>query len=523
MKLKEALKKFNFLKRLSLPDRKVECIANHLAMTLKGSTDVHVTPLAKNSDPIVVLYEWDQIFNQNLHKMNSTLQDLERANRAKFGPRSVSVPWGERIPAFLQTYTNQDESHVIKFNFKPGSNDLTPTSINNAISTLRSTTSAGLPFLEKKKKVIPILADIFDEIISRKDPCVLYTRSQENKKTRTVWGYPIADTLLEMLFYIPFLEYTKTLYYRAALVSPELVAKRITEMIINAIANNLVLYSVDFAAFDASILYQYIEASFEYIKSHFATAFHPTLNYICERMYTIGIVTPTGIYVGKHGVPSGSTFTNEVDSIVQFCIASTLSFIKADECMIQGDDGVYAMARENIAEFEQAFAYAKLKLEKSKSHIATNYVIFCQNLFHIDYIVNGQIGGIYPTYRALNRILFMERHVDFKTMGVDGKDYFGIRCLQILENTKYHPLFEDLVRFVLDKEQFSLDISDDGLRKFCTYQNASVKTTFNLNHQYGSQVEGIKGFAAYSVIQRMMEEDKIHADEEILVEGDLVA
>jgi hypothetical protein len=226
-----------------------------------------------------------------------------------------------------------------------------------------------------------------------------------------------------------------------------------------------------------------------------------------ERLYTIPIVTPAAIFRGKHGVPSGATFTNEVDSIVQLGIALTNWFIKECECQIQGDDGVYIMLKKHIAKFEASFTYAGLKLNKQKSHIASNYVMFCQNLFHIDYIgEDGIIGGIYPTYRAINRILFLERFVDFKKKGMKGKDYFGIRCLSILENCKYHPLFEELVRYILELEKFSLDISDDGLSKYCEMHYLDIDTSNNLQHQYGTDVTGIKKFASYQVAMRIMAE-----------------
>lgn len=510
MKLAQALKKFSFLKRLSIPDKTKERLAVHLSRTLIGDAEVYATPLAKSADPIQMLYEWDQIYNKRMHELNAPLRELERSNRLKFGPRSIAVPWSQRLPGLRASYQCQDPNHIAKINLEYGEGLLYPISLEKAIGECKMNTSAGLPFLQKKGKSTKALLEDFDGHLNRKDPCMLYTRTTENKKTRNVWGYPFADTVYEMMFYIPVLKYQKTRWNRAALISPDAVAQAITELIINAMSSDKVLYSVDFAGFDASIKYQYIIRAFDYIKSLFATAFHPMITYVCNRMYTIGIVTPTGIYHGIHGVPSGSTFTNEVDSIVQFGIASTCPFIHENECQVQGDDGVYIMTHENIAQFEAAFQYAGLKLEKSKSIIANDHVIFCQNLYHIDYMKDNFIGGIYPTYRALNRILFQERFVEFGKSNINGSDYFGIRCLSILENCKHHPLFEDLVRFILSKEKHKLDISDDGLVKYCEMLNLNRRNVINLNHQYGTQVMGIKGFASYQVAKRIL------ADEEFI-------
>jgi len=510
VKLAQALKKFPFLKRLSIPDKTLQRMAIQLACTSKGNEQKCATPLAENAGTIELLFEWNQIFNRHLDKMNEPLLELERANAAKFGPRSISVPWSQRIAGMNLTFDSQDPNHVPKFTYVPGDNELVPVSLKQAFFELKLNTSAGLPYLKKKGKVKDELFADFNNVLKRKDPCVLYTRTTEMKKTRNVWGYPIADTVFEMMYYIPLLAYQKSKWNRAALISPDCTAQRITDMIINAMSSDRVLYSVDFAAYDASIKYQYIIKAFDYIKSLFCTDFAPFIDYICERMYTIGIVTPTGLRDGKHGVPSGSTFTNEVDSIVQFGIASLCSFIHEFECQIQGDDGVYMMSKEVIEQFEAVFKYAGLKLEKSKSIIAENYVIFCQNLYHIDYINdNNFIGGIYPTYRALNRILFQERHVCFKKEGIDGSNYYSARCITILENCKHHPLHEELVRFVLSKDQYRLDISDDMLAKYCTLLNRNKTTVTNLNHQYGTMVEGIKGFKTYEIIKKVLAEEEL--------------
>lgn len=514
MKLSQALKKFKFLERLALPDKQTKQLAIHLAKVLVGDESIHITPLAKRIDPIELLVDLEILFEANAHKLNEPLTKLELENKQKFGPRSIAGPWPTRIAGLNQSYSSQDDLHVPKFYKDKGDPILMPISIEEAASNCKLNTSAGLPFLTQKGKAMSLLLQDFDNYLNRKDACMLYTRTTEGRKTRNVWGYPFADTLFEMQFYVPLLWIQKDKPYRAALVCPNTVAKRISKMIHYAMSNDMVLYSVDFKAYDASIKFQYIILAFEYIKSNFKSDFHEYLDDICYRMYTIAILTPARVMEGKHGVPSGSTFTNEVDSIVQFGIAMTCSFICENLCQIQGDDGVYVLRKEFVKEFEQAFFYAGLKLETTKSHIASDYVIFCQNLYHIDYQDDkGHIGGIYPLYRALTRLCFQEHFINFNKAGIEGKDYFGIRTFTILENCKYHPLFEEFVRFIFSHEKFSLSVSDEGIEKYCNMLSQSESAASSLNHQYGSKVRGIRKFESYKLVRRIIEEEALEVDE----------
>lgn len=511
MKLKQIFKKFRHLKTMDLEDTVKQRVANNLLVLLKGDTEVLTTPLADSfEDPYDFLNGWQEIVIDNIHLMNDPLIVLESSSLNKCGPRSRSVPWNERVESVNSSWTCQDDAHVPHFHKFEAPGYLIPISFKRAAGKMKLASSAGLPFICKKKKAIDELMADFGKYIARKDPCMLYTRTGENWKTRNIWGHPFADTLYEMMFYVPLMLYQRTLSWRAALVSPDAVAIKITEIIDYAISTNRIVYSIDFKGFDASVLYQYIICAFEYFARCFEPVFTSIIMEIAERVYTIGLLTPFGIKSGKHGVPSGDPFTNEIDSVVQAGIALLNAFICITKMIVQGDDGVYTMFPSEVAEFEATFAYAKLNIEKSKSIIAANYCYFCQYLYHSDYRDGkGIIMPIYPTYRAITRLMFPEKFTDFKSTGINAKDYYAIRSITILENCKNHPLHEKLVRYVVAAEKSKLEFTEQGLSQFLQIQNkGSMETALGENYQFGTNVGGIKGFKTYKIIRQIQSEEQ---------------
>lgn len=485
-------------------------VANQLVKTLTGSLEVYMTPLAQSQDVREILGEFDIIFESQSHKMNAVLHRMENASRNKYGPRSIAIPWSERVDGLRASFHCQKDNRDFKWTAPDTlpENKLSPVSVLEAATHMKDNSSAGLPTLLKKGKSKNSLLADFDKILEREDPCMLYTRTTEAKKTRNVWGYPFALTLFEFMFFVPYLNHCKKQFYHASLTTIQNVEERITKLVLKAIHEDLIVYSVDFAAFDASVWFQFIIASFSFMADHFFEIFRNFIMYICLRFYTIAIVTPSGIYRGKHGVPSGSTFTNLIDCHVQLGIALNCFFIKVNECLVNGDDGLYIMKRENIEEFEQNFLVHGLKLELTKSDKASDYAVFCQRLYHIDYIKDGVIHGVYPVYRALNRLLFQERFVNFKKIGISGKDYYGIRAVSILEDCKNHPLHEDLVRFVLKKEKYNMDISDDSISLYCKHTFVKPGADVLVNSSEPSDdTRGIRNYETMKLIKRILQEE----------------
>lgn len=489
-----------FIKDLNLDLNVEDKLSRQLTRTLNGNDDIYLTPIAKENGVIKLISEFNKVFDTNKAALNGVLLELEYSNKAKLGSRSNAIPWTERKQSLTDSFGVGNHDGFSSVRSMVNRSNLRPLSADSALKLLKNNTSSGLPYYTEKGKVKERVLDKFDILLKRKDPCILFTRTQEQSKTRNVWGFPMADTLNEMRYYSPLLAYQKGLSYRAALSSPDIVGRRITELILEAVKRRSSIVSIDFSAYDNTVKSQAQKLAFDYIKSSYQARFTEEISYIAERFNTIGIVTPDGVMSGPHGVPSGSTFTNEVDSIVQTTIATSLPFIDDKFLQVQGDDGVYLVPQDKVKDLFNKFKSCGLNVNEDKSYSSNNYAIYLQSLYHLDYINNGFIGGIYPIYRALNRIMYQERWSDFEDYGIKGKDFYSIRTICIVENCKYHPLFRELVKFVLKYDKYSLAVSDQGIASYVQMIRRTKGAGEILNHQYGDDVSGIRSFETFKLV-----------------------
>jgi len=354
--------------------------------------------------------------------------------------------------------------------------------------------------MERKGSVLVDVLSNFQELLDAEFPAVLFTRTQENNKTRTVWGIDVATVLNEMRYYRPVLDIQKTQPWRAALRSAEELDSAITKLISYARERDKTLVSIDFSTYDDTVKAGLQALAFEYISRMYQGEFLPEISDIQRRFNSVALVTPDGVLRGKHGIPSGSAFTNEVGSIVQYLVAS-LNQIDTNFSQIQGDDGVYASDSPD-ALFD-SFEKFGLKVNKDKSDVSQDYVVYLQNLYHIDYIRDGIIPAIYPTYRALLRLVYQERFDDFSGYGLKGKDYYAIRTLSILENVKNHPLFVPLVKYVISLDKYGLIPSDQGISSFVRMKEIQDGKDINFTSHLYSSSNGIKDFDTYKLVKRL--------------------
>ena len=243
--------------------------------------------------------------------------------------------------------------------------------------------------------------------------------------------------------------------------------------------------SIDFSSFDASVSPSLSTSAFTWIGQMFQTGAISGFEDVVERFINIPIHTPDGDYTGPHGVPSGSTFTNTVDSAVQWLIAEGAIQNLSNRCQIQGDDGVYVLPRNEIDVLLGGFRDAGLKVNEDKTEVSSEYAFYLQRYYSRNYRASGGgLGGVYPISRAANRLKYLERWVGLGERTIDreftggqedqislrepllGRDYFSLRAIMILENCKYHPAFFDLVKYAHSLDKYNLDFTKQGIDAF---------------------------------------------------------
>jgi len=239
--------------------------------------------------------------------------------------------------------------------------------------------SAGLPFFGKKKDSYDYAFRKKDEVVAGKSsppPCIAYARTQAGNKTRLVWGFPFCMTLLEGQFARPlinrYLRRRTTMAF--GLKRHELGAYLHSEIA----KSGGIPYSLDYSKFDASIATFFIRAAFNILGSWFTEEDRKRLGWVEMVNYFINtpIVMPNGrLYKGKdHGVPSGSYFTQMVDSIVNTMLIGAMLHafnqqVHWKKIFILGDDVIFPMYQKidsrRIAAFLRKYGVT-VNAEKSK-------------------------------------------------------------------------------------------------------------------------------------------------------------
>lgn len=195
---------------------------------------------------------------------------------------------------------------------------------------LKLSKSSGLPLMTSKAQSLIYSFDRERQIrlgIKAPNPCVAYKRTQRGNKTRLVWGYPLEMTIMEARFARPLIERFLASDSPMAFGRTKLdLGARLHRYFKDAPGTTVCL---DYSKYDSTVPAVMIREAFRILATWFEEEDLKELGWETIVAYFIHtpIVMPDGhLYTGKaHGVPSGSYFTQLIDSIVNVALTYALA------------------------------------------------------------------------------------------------------------------------------------------------------------------------------------------------------
>lgn len=280
----------------------------------------------------------------------------------KEDPRSVFEPqqlWDalDRYSPEFDTFVNQNDVHLrdgiaMAWSvFAKPKDRMVLNALRSADEISRATKGekfAGLPSMGKKRDDLIYALDREKQVRDKKkspSPCLAGKRTQKGNKTRLVWMYPYEMTIMESRFARPLID--------TFLERRTTMAFGMTKVEIGALVDSISFHStggpvaMDYSKFDSSIPSYLIKQAFKILATWFSEEdllefdYETVVNYFLHTP----IVMPDGnMYTGKrHGVPSGSYFTQMIDSIVNTILMGAMSSalklgIQWKKLLVLGDD-----------------------------------------------------------------------------------------------------------------------------------------------------------------------------------------
>jgi len=447
-------------------------LSSYLARVEKGMASDIRTPFWGEQSRQSIAEKWsERLFYHD--DLPVELEKLELKQRQKIGPLSVQLPYESRVDT-IESYfrpksfsVDEDlwQQAIEKVALSFGIHRvLRPIKKSSAADLMQNTTNSGLPFFKKRESARSsdlALAESgrwFDS----KYPCVLGWRGQSSgsavPKQRVVWMFPQSVNIVEASYFSVMQELmVHDAMSVAAWIDPiHEVDSRITRLFAWARERGSVIFSIDYSGYDQTLQKHLSDACLSVFKLLFQTSYHDELTKLFSYSGEVGLLAPFELWEGAHGEPSGSNLTNMRDTVVNWIVNEYLS-LRLDNQLnpfsqYQGDDGVISFnGNVELERITEVYKECGLEANSEKQYTSAYSLMYLQKLHMSDYVIDGKNVGVYPTMRALNSLMGMERwHPDWDEKMVT------LRAIMILENCKYHPKFTKFIDFVQEGDRYRL-------------------------------------------------------------------
>jgi len=307
-----------------------------------------------------------------------------------------------------------------------------PISLGASHSDLLSSKSAnfaGMPTMGSKRDDVSALSRA-EQVWRGKcpPPCIIGHRGKDTTVARAVWMFPFEQHIIEGAFFLPLQKRLKAGLNFYASENAVYRRAKIRELASDPRWGSKL--AIDYSSFDASISTHLIGVAFDLMRRHLQLT--PKEDNVWARVQTY---FTTSAFIDQHGrlvlgrrggVPSGSMFTQMVDTLVNALVIE-YAIPGKKKYLVYGDDSLVFLgldvkeATRNLPDYAKAALELNITLNLGKSAVYTprDRAIF---LGHYD-TVHGR-----PLEEVLTRLIFPER--PYKGMGTAAAD--SIRVAQYL-------------------------------------------------------------------------------------------
>lgn len=415
-----------------------------------------------------------------------TLLDYENDLRSKVGPLSIMKPLEQRLSdidsyydsILLESNPILDDALACVIKEMSKGRGLRLRSQQRTVDTMKKSTNSGSPYFTKRStvvdKTVPCVVDNTMQYLPHSEwniCAILGWRGQEggplpeDVKQRVVWMFPFAVNIEELRVYQPLIEMCQKFNYVPAWVSMESVDERITKLFDTKDPEDLIVCT-DFSKFDQHFNKHMQTGASKLLSALFSDVkeFSDWLKYVYPIKYNIPLAYDWNkIRYGAHGMASGSGGTNADETLVhralqyEAAINSSSTLNPNSQCL--GDDGVLSYPGITVEDVVRTYASHGQVMNIDKQYASKQDLTYLRRWHHRDYRYNNVCVGVYSTYRALNRLAEQERYYDPEKWS---NKMVALRQLSIIENVKYHPLFEEFVDYCMKGDKFRLGLDIPG-------------------------------------------------------------
>lgn len=356
-------------------------------------------------------------------------------------------------------------------------NKLKTVSTDTAVDSLIMSSSSGFPYFERQSNIIDRIRNDSKRSWKYKltthfnYPLTLAFRLQLREKdndivckTRSIFMNPSSIKVDENRFFIPFYNHIRNncKFYTTGKTGGELSATLKSTFYKFRNQSNFRLTSTDFSSYDQTVKNELICLAFALIRKQFMLTkrendlFERIVTYFCTSYVAtnVGIIGPD-LFIKTHGIPSGSTFTNLIGTLVHAIMLEHIYPGILDKSLICSDDNVFISTNKSIDHYNKTMNIFGMlpKVEHYTSlrkfyYLGFNWIDFKR---HISYLL------------TINQLIY---HSEFRTDLGDFDRFISRTASVLLNGINGPPLFKILFKKTYNHIMEGYDI------KFLYFNNA---------------------------------------------------